>query len=114
MLAPEFTLVKNRADNGAPWVKVRFSDGYTDTLILEKHFNSEEDELTKAENEECNFIGHLAREKSACVAMTGCPGTEDVEFTIFSAHAHESPLYKWAKNGSVVAIENPFNVCKNS
>ena len=34
----------------------------------------------------CNFIGHLANEKDACVAVTGCPG-DRMGFTVNSKHA---------------------------
>ena len=39
--------------------------------------------------------------------MTGCIGSEDVEFTIMSDHATDSGLYKWSKDGSVELIPIP-------
>ena len=60
--------------------------------------------------EECHFIGHLAKEQDACVAMTGCVGSEDIDFTIMSSHATESAMFKWSKDGHVEIIESPFNV----
>ena len=55
--------------------------------------------------EHCNFIGHLENEPEACVAMTGCFGSEDVHFTILSSHATKSPMFKWTKDGNVEIIE---------
>ena len=60
--------------------------------------------------EECHFIGHLAKEQDACVAMTGCVGSEDIDFTIISSHATKSAMFKWSKDGHVEIIESPFKV----
>ena len=60
--------------------------------------------------EECHFIGHLAKEQDACVAMTGCVGSEDIDFTIMSSHATKSAMFKWSKDGHVEIIESPFKV----
>ncbi len=106
---PKFTLIEERSSNGAPSVSVTFADGYTDRIVLKKFYNNKEDRM--AEEEHCNFLGHLENEKEACVAMTGCLGQEDVEFTIMSSHALESPMFKWSKGGQVEIIENPFLVC---
>ena len=37
--------------------------------------------------------------------MTGCPGVDKVEFTIFSKNVFDSPTYVWTKEGSVEMIE---------
>ena len=103
-----FTLVEERSYNGAPSVSVEFSDGYKDTLILDKFFGNDYDRMENKEH--CNYIGHLAIEQEACVAMTGCVGEEDVEFTILSSHAKESSLFKWNKDGNVEVIPNGFKV----
>ena len=61
----------------------------------------------------CNFIGHLERDTVATVAMTGCIGLEDVEFTIMAGKIHNDPgtgLYKWTKEGKVEQIGGPFEV----
>ena len=51
--------------------------------------------------EQCVYFGHLANEPEACVAMTGCPGSEDVEFTILSTHNEVSHTFQWTKEGDV-------------
>ena len=57
----------------------------------------------------CNFIGHLAKESDACVAVTGCPGHE-MEFTINSKHTGEHNKFILHENGEVEVIESAFKV----
>ena len=106
----KFTLLEERSANGAPTVTVTFPDGYTDTLVLSKYYSSEEDRMAGAEA--CHYIGHLANEHDACAAMTGCIGSEDIEFTIMSRHA-KSSMFRWTKGGNVEVIESPFKVKRN-
>ena len=85
-----------------PKVSISFPDGYADTLVL-NHFYSEKEKI-----ERCNYIGNLANEPDACVAMTGCIGSDDVEFTIFSNHASEFTefnMFRWRRDGTVENIE---------
>ena len=103
----KFTLLEERSANGAPTVTVTFPDGYTDTLVLSKYYSSEEDRMAGAEA--CHYVGHLANEHDACAAMTGCIGSEDIDFTIMSRHA-ESSMFRWTKDGKVEVIESPFKV----
>ena len=58
----------------------------------------------------CNYFGSLEKEVDACVAMTGCVGFEDVEFTIMSARTTGLSMFKWTKEGNVEIIESPFSV----
>ena len=64
---------------------------------------NEEAKLTRPDD--CHYIGHLEGEPEACVAMTGCPGSEDIDFTIMSEHSHLS-MFTWLKNGTVEFIDN--------
>ena len=105
---PRFTLLQDRSANRAPSVSIIFPDGYTDTLILEQYHANEEDRIPNVEH--CNYIGHLAKEPEACVAMTGCFGSENVHLTILSAHAPESSMFQWTKDGNVEIIESFFDV----
>ena len=105
---PKFTILSDRGENGAPSLSVTFPDGYTDQIFLSKHYSNAEDR--NRGKERCNYLGHLVKEKDACVAMTGCLGRDDVQFTIMSAHAKDSPMFKWSKSGAVDLIENPFKV----
>merc|ERR1712166_609003 len=103
---PRFGLIQERSFNGAPSVSIAFPDGYKDTLVLERYYANEEERMERTEA--CHYIGHLANEREACVAMTGCVGSEDVQFTIMSTHATESPMFKWTTEGNVEVIESPF------
>ena len=109
---PTFSLLdEERLDYGnsekIPNISVTFPDGYSDTFVLNHFYNSKDD--TKL-NGRCHYLGHLANEKDACVAMTGCFGSEDVEFTIMSSHGSESNLFKWNKDGSVEHIKHQVEV----
>ena len=105
---PAFTLNAERSLDGSPSLTISFPDGYTDTLILNKYYSNAEDELVRmAEKEHCNFLGKLVKE-DVCVAMTGCPGQDDLEFTILSSHAKNGGLYRWSKDGNVQVIESQY------
>ncbi len=59
----------------------------------------------------CNFLGHLSNELEACVAMTGCPGEDDVvSFTIFSENNEDHFKYQWLKDGTVIGEDPVFKV----
>ena len=101
-MAPAFTLVGDRLDNGQPpQVSITFPNGHTDNLILDR-FHQEKDNIA-------GYFGHLENEPKACVALTSHIGLEDVEFTINSKHASGSNMYKWKKDGTVEIIKHPMN-----
>ena len=68
----------------------------------------EDIEGIEEEEDTCAYVGHLANEPEACVAMTGCFGQEDVEFSIASSHAADSGTYSWNMDGTVHVIDNPL------
>ena len=96
---PSITLHQNRDSEGFPSISIAFSDGYNDNMVLNKF---EDEDL---EENECIFTGHLEKETSACIALTGCPGNDDVELTIFSKHTETSGVMKWSKDGSVELMD---------
>merc|ERR1711935_1325928 len=113
-IAPTFILVEERNANGVPSVAVTFPDGHSDVLLLDKFYANEEDRMIKGHQgipnvEQCVYFGHLANEPEACVAMTGCPGSEDVEFTILSTHNEVSHTFKWSKEGDVQILSRTDN-----
>ena len=108
--SPRFGLIQERSFNGAPSVSIAFPDGYKDTLVLERYYANEEERMERTEA--CHYIGHLANEHDACAAMTGCIGSEDIDFTIMSTHA-DSTMFRWTKDGKVEVIESPFKVKSN-
>ena len=107
-IAPAFTFSEERSSNGSPSVSIVFPDGFEDTLVLRKYHANEEDRI--ANEDHCNYLGHLANEPEACVAMTGCFGSEDVHFTILSVHAKESSMFMMTKDGNVEIIDSSFKV----
>ena len=91
-----FSLIEERSSTGNPSVKINFADGSSDFLVLSKY-----------EGMDDHFIGHLANERSACVAMVNHP--EHAELTIMSERTIGSTMYKWAKNGEVEQIPAVFS-----
>ena len=100
---------QDRALDGSPSVSITFPDGYTDTMALSRYYSNANDRLARVEK--CHFFGHLEGEPEACIALTGCPGSDDLEFTIMSEHSPDT-MFKWTKNGEVQVIESPFNAGK--
>ena len=96
---------QDRSLDGSPSVSITFPDGYTDTMILSRYYSNVNDRL--ARTEKCHFFGHLEGEPEACIALTGCPGSDDLEFTIMSEHSTDA-TFKWNKNGEVQLIGSPF------
>merc|ERR1719384_1043838 len=103
---PSLSLNQVRSFDGIPSVSITFPDGYTDTLVLSRYYSNENDRL--ARTEKCHFFGHLEGEPEACIALTGCPGSDDLEFTIISEHSTDA-MFKWKKDGKVELIESPFH-----
>ena len=103
-----FSLLEEMSKDSSPNVLVTFPDGYTDTLVLRKHFFNEIDRME--DESHCNYLGHLAKETDACVAMTGCLGFDDVELTIMSTHAIGSNSFVWLKEGDVLMVESDQEV----
>ena len=105
----EFSLLEGspwldeRSLDSSPSIKVTFPDGYIDRLVLRKnHFNNGD----KMEVDDgCNYVGHLAIEKDACVAMTGCLGSDDIELTIMSSHSAGSTAFVWTKEGEIHTVD---------
>merc|ERR1711971_495314 len=113
-IAPTFTLVEERNSNGVPSVSVTFPNGHNDILLLDKFYANDEDRMIQGHQgipnvEQCVYFGHLANEPEACVAMTGCAGSEDVELTILSTHNEVSHTFKWLKEGDVQILSRTDN-----
>ena len=92
---PSFSLIEERSRNGNPLVKVTFTDGSSDFLVLNRY-----------QGMDGHFIGHLKNEPDACVAMVNHP--KHVELTIFSRRTAGLPMYKWKGNGEVELVPLPF------
>ena len=77
-------------------------------MVLEKFYGNDEDK--KAKLDWCHYIGHLENEHTACVAMTGCVGSQDVQFTILSKHSPKSSTFKWTKDGNIENMKVLFHL----
>ena len=101
---PTITVRQDRSLYDIPEIAITFPDGRQDELILEKHFPNDEARL---ENEEhCNYFGHLKNDLDACVAVTGCYGRDDLEFTIISKHVLGPNMFVLEKDGHLRAFVN--------
>ena len=101
---PTITVRQDRSLYDIPEIAITFPDGRQDELILEKHFPNDEARL---ENEEhCNYFGHLKNDLDACVAVTGCYGQDDLEFTIMSKNILGFNMFVLEKDGQLRAVHN--------
>ena len=100
-----FSVIEKRSKVSAPTINVTFSDGYTDEIVLWKHYSNKEQKRSIENDKDCNYLGHLLHEKESCVAMTGCVGKEDLVFTIMSPHATDSSHFVWTKEGEIHTVE---------
>ena len=98
---PTFLLNQERSLDGSPSVSITFPNGYTDNLVLSKYSITGKKEDYR--DHLCHYVGHLEKEMSACVAMTGCPGINDVTFTIMSKHSN-GKSFTWTKDGNVKIV----------
>ena len=120
--------MEERSSEGVPRIDITFPDGYKDTLVLSRFYANEEERADRVEA--CHytgkltffdkvqtyqphidinllyFLGYLANEVNACVAMTGCVGSEDLDFTILSDHVNGPTLFKWTKEGNVEVLDS--------
>ena len=102
---PDVHIKESKSLNGIPAIGVTFSDGFQDQFVLERHYMTEMDRTLQKVH--CNFIGHLAKDTEACVAVTGCPG-EKMEFSINSKNALRSNRFIIHENGEMENIESAF------
>ena len=104
----EFSLLDERSLDSTPNIMVTFPDGYNDRLVLRKNHFNDGDKIEFDDG--CNYVGHLAIEKDACVAMTGCFGSDDIEFTIMSSHSAGSTAFVWTKEGEIHTVDSDKKV----
>ena len=88
------------------WVESGLSTFETWHLVAEIYLKNTFNDGDRIEIDDgCNYVGHLAIEKDACVAMTGCFGSDDIELTIMSSHAVGSTGFLWTKEGVIHAVD---------
>ena len=94
--------MEDRSLDGSPSVGLTLPDGRSDTIELERFDASEDDDLNNG-TVNCHYTGRLRSDPEAAVAVTGCPGLEDVELTILSKYLNGS-MFQWAHDGGVNLI----------
>lgn len=62
-----------------PKLQIRFPDGTKDRILLKPH--SPLQDKSGLDNE-CLFLGHVEGIRQSSVAVTGCPGDDEVQVTI--------------------------------
>ncbi len=78
-------------------VNIIFPNGHQDALDLFHHYSHSDDQLSS----NCAFFGSMKYDKDACIAMTGCPGIDDLELTVNTGNAKTSGMFLWKKDGTV-------------
>ncbi len=99
---PSFELAGTNSKTGAPLVDIVFPNGHQDTLDLFHHYSHSDDQLSS----NCAFFGSMKHDKDACVAMTGCPGIDDLELTLNTGKARTSGMFLWKKDGTVEPLQH--------
>ena len=94
--------MEDRSLDGSPSIDLTLPGGRSDTIELERFDASEDDELNNG-TVNCHYTGRLRSDPEAAVAVTGCPGLEDVELTILSKYLNSS-MFQWAHDGGVNLI----------
>ena len=91
-----------------PSISITFPNGVQDSLVLTRFYPNKESRMKKKLS--CRYFGHLSNEKDACVAVTGCHGKDEMEFTINSKNSGPGNNYVLHKNGQIELIEDAFLV----
>ena len=83
---PWIDIHQGRSLEDIPMIHITFPNGVKDSLVLHRFHPTAQSRIEKLKPS-CNYIGHLRKEESACVSVTGCPGQDDVSFTINSKNS---------------------------
>ena len=111
---PLIKVYETKSFGEVPTVEITFANGIKDSLLLERFYPTKESRMARKLS--CNFFGHLENENTACVSLTGCPGHDDLHFTINSKNSDQSNMYILKKNGELEIVESTFkvNICISS
>ena len=108
---PLIEVEQTRSFREVPSIDITFANGVKDSMILERFYPTQESRMARTPS--CNFVGHLENEKSACVSLSGCPGSDDLHFTINSKNSGSSNMYILKNNAEVELVESVFKVKHN-
>ena len=87
--------VDKTSEKDEVYLKLTFDDHTFDDVLILQPFYINENERLAARKDNCKFLGHLASDQKASVALTGCLNEEDVKITILS---QKVPLQKMVFN----------------
>ena len=99
---------RSRSPGEIPAIDITFANGVEDSLLLERFYPTQQSRRAKTLS--CNFFGHLKNEQSGCVSLTGCPGKENLYFTINSINSGLSNKFILEKNGNLQVVDGAFKV----
>ena len=102
---------QTRSFGEVPLIDITFSNGVKDSLVLKRFYPTQESRMARTPS--CNYVGHLENEKSACISLSGCPGSEDLYFTINSKNSGSSNMYILKNNTQIELVESVFKVKHN-
>ena len=99
---------RSRSLREIPAIDITFANGVEDSLVLERFYPTQQSRRAKTLS--CNFFGHLKNEHSGCVSLTGCPGKENLYFTINSINSAQSNKFILEQNGNLQVVDGVFKV----
>ena len=105
---PLIEVQQTRSFREVPTIDITFANGVKDSMVLERFYPTQESRMARTPS--CNFIGHLENEKTACISLTGCAGSDDLHFTINSKNSGSSNMYILHKDGNLELVERAFKV----
>ena len=105
---PLIEVQQTRSFREVPSIDITFANGVKDSMVLEKFYPTQESRMARKPS--CNFVGYLENERTACVSLTGCAGSDDLYFTINSRNSGSTNMYILRNNGEVELVESAFKV----
>ena len=105
---PFIEVHQTRSFGDVPSIDITFTNGVKDSLVLKRFYPTKESRMARTPS--CNFVGHLENERTACVSLTGCAGSDDMYFIINSRNSGSSNKYILKNNGEVELVESAFKV----
>ena len=99
---PQISVTQVRSSSDIPSIHITFPNGEEDNMILERHYPNQQTRMMGEKH--CNYIGHLEKDSESCVAVTGCYGQENLDFSINSNHYGHTLTYRLNTNGDVELI----------
>lgn len=104
---PTLKISQDKSYGAIPKIEITFPNGHVDKMILQRFYSNEAERQDRKLT--CNFIGHLEKESTACVAVTGCLDQDDLEMTVMSKHAGPNSMIVLRKDNTIEIIANPLS-----